>query len=376
MKLLNFVYLLSVIFLFSVQVNAKSCGPFGTFSSSNYCVACPSSTKKMEYCPGGDFGLTMLRNNFKECSVSYYSKNCLKPKASINFTESIQEVSPFDAFQTPPSTPPYSPPLVATISLGPQIITGEPVSFTKPFKLYAGTPKMDISGESKKGTATVIYSPNPLDVNQYVFDINSYKELKHDDRRARYSRCAVRFEDYIDLNSEISAPRTMVLYATVETPVNYDTTNIGKAGEVWCEFDIKALLVTPHEIMMRKQIWKWYLTKYSDLKNAFNNDVSKAENHYLTTGIVEGRMPNPTFDPVWYLNKYSDLKKTFGSDYTRAAEHWANFGQKECRQGSSLFIPKAYLKKYLDVANHYGKDNCIGAVEHYLTYGYFESRKI
>ncbi len=60
-------------------------------------------------------------------------------------------------------------------------------------------------------------------------------------------------------------------------------------------------------------LWpNFYLALYPDLVRAFGWDVNAAERHYKNSGIYEGRIPNPFFNPSFYLYRYSDLQTAFG----------------------------------------------------------------
>ena len=121
----------------------------------------------------------------------------------------------------------------------------------------------------------------------------------------------------------------------------------------------------------------YYLNLYPDLQNAFGaSNYSAAVNHWLTFGIKEGRRSSVVFDVGYYLNLYPDLQNAFGaSNYSAAVNHWLTFGVSEGRQGSPDFDPKFYLSNNPNVARAYGANNYKGAIEHYLEYGKGEGRR-
>lgn len=54
-----------------------NCGPFGVWGDNDYCVVCQSATMKINQCPGGDVGQTILGTQFPGCQISYYdSRSC------------------------------------------------------------------------------------------------------------------------------------------------------------------------------------------------------------------------------------------------------------------------------------------------------------
>ncbi|WP_161607222.1 C39 family peptidase [Prochlorothrix hollandica] len=78
----------------------------------------------------------------------------------------------------------------------------------------------------------------------------------------------------------------------------------------------------------------YYLATYSDLRNAFGTDRVRAETHWLSRGILEGRQGTADFSPKCYLDRYRDLQNAFGStNYTRALIHYLNNGITEGRNG-------------------------------------------
>jgi len=154
----------------------------------------------------------------------------------------------------------------------------------------------------------------------------------------------------------------------------------------------------------------FYLNTYPDLAKAFGADFEKAAQHWVSTGIAEGRqgianfsifaytmrypakqaafvkngkidfnaalldwfntgrydgnnttplvcgktgplpgLRNAVFDPCFYVNNYPDLKKAFGTDYFRAFKHWENTGIHEGRQSSADFAVADYIIRYPDL---------------------------
>lgn len=62
---------------FSSTLVHANCGPFGVFGDNDYCVRCPSrAPQKVNFCPGGDFGLSAVGVANPGCSVSYYGPGC------------------------------------------------------------------------------------------------------------------------------------------------------------------------------------------------------------------------------------------------------------------------------------------------------------
>jgi hypothetical protein len=157
----------------------------------------------------------------------------------------------------------------------------------------------------------------------------------------------------------------------------------------------------------------FYLATYPDLQAAFGNDVEAARQHWLTYGILEGRVGSPTFDMGYYraahpdlaaldamglvdhflewgiqegrvsspffdvasyVATYPDLAAAFGADHHAAIQHFHDFGIAEGRRGAPTFDPPWYLANNPDVAAAYGPTNYLGAIVHWQVYGQFEGR--
>lgn len=86
-----------------------------------------------------------------------------------------------------------------------------------------------------------------------------------------------------------------------------------------------------------------YLIKYPDLNSAFNSNLLRAKEHWISLGKSEKRtiplIKNSVSSPVQlsdeqamiYLSKYPDLLRTFGVNLDKAKQHWADLGKDERR---------------------------------------------
>ena len=70
----------------------------------------------------------------------------------------------------------------------------------------------------------------------------------------------------------------------------------------------------------------YYANKYADLKEAYGTDAAKLYDHFLTTGISEGRQASPVFDVKYYLENNSAVKEACGTDYMAAYEYFLETG--------------------------------------------------
>lgn len=80
------------------------------------------------------------------------------------------------------------------------------------------------------------------------------------------------------------------------------------------------------------------------------------------------------FNWQFYLNDRPDLIAAGIVTEQGARAHWQNFGRVECRRSHPTFDVDQYLDRYSDLKAHYGT-NCVGAVNHFITYGRDEGRK-
>ena len=119
---------------------------------------------------------------------------------------------------------------------------------------------------------------------------------------------------------------------------------------------------------------KYYLENNSDLKKAFGNNYKSAYEHFVNNGINEGRKASLYFDVKYYLNNNNDLNKAYGNTYSVALNHFVNIGMKEGRNASSDFKVSIYKSNYEDLRKAFGND-ILSYYEHYILYGKNEGRK-
>jgi signal peptidase I len=109
----------------------------------------------------------------------------------------------------------------------------------------------------------------------------------------------------------------------------------------------------------------YYGNSYSDVKSAYGTDAVKLYQHFLTTGIKEGRKASPVFDVKYYVRNNSELYSIFGDDHEAAFSHFIDYGQHESSRVYSkeltevrdaIFDPKFYAAQYPSVYETYGDD--------------------
>ena len=87
-----------------------------------------------------------------------------------------------------------------------------------------------------------------------------------------------------------------------------------------------------------------YLDRYIDLKDAFGDDLKKAKQHWKQYGCtpqeariyecLPAKCKSSVSDKqaICYLNRYSDLKNAYGNDLEKAKRHWKYYGCLENRK--------------------------------------------
>lgn len=118
----------------------------------------------------------------------------------------------------------------------------------------------------------------------------------------------------------------------------------------------------------------FYTSHYSDLNRIFGNNEISLGNHFLNSGIGEGRAASQIFDVKYYLNNNADLKAAFGTNYTTAYNHFLTNGYKENRKISPIFDVNYYLNNNPDVRAQLGTDH-FAVINHFLVNGMKEGRQ-
>ncbi|MDC7279571.1 MULTISPECIES: hypothetical protein [Pseudobutyrivibrio] len=75
-----------------------------------------------------------------------------------------------------------------------------------------------------------------------------------------------------------------------------------------------------------------------DLYAKYGNDENALFNHFITTGIWEGRQGNQDFNVDAYASAYSDLKAAYGNDILAYYRHFINTKGTETRPVTTLHI--------------------------------------
>lgn len=75
----------------------------------------------------------------------------------------------------------------------------------------------------------------------------------------------------------------------------------------------------------------YYYNTYPDLQAALGYDYNSLYQHYLNSGLAEGRSGSAEFNCLVYRNNYPDLQAAFGNDYRAYCVHYENYGKAEGR---------------------------------------------
>ena len=134
-----------------------------------------------------------------------------------------------------------------------------------------------------------------------------------------------------------------------------------------------------------------YRYSYQDLRVAYRMNLKSYYLHYINSGQKEGRVAtgtttlqnpvvssggtnySPVYDFYTYYNTYADLQKVFGVDDIALLNHFINSGMSEGRQASANFNVYDYRSRYPDLRNAFGND-LKAYYMHYLSRGRAEGR--
>lgn len=117
----------------------------------------------------------------------------------------------------------------------------------------------------------------------------------------------------------------------------------------------------------------YYAKMNPDVVQTVGSDPAALYDHFMNTGMKEGRTGSIMFDVNEYRAKYPDLVKVYGNDIQGYYQHFAASGLAEGRDGGGLFDPLVYAEAYPDLELVYGKD-VKALCEHFITKGLDEGR--
>lgn len=111
---------------------------------------------------------------------------------------------------------------------------------------------------------------------------------------------------------------------------SYGGSTYGAATDVASPVVVSTLSSNPYSAIFDPT---FYATKYPDVVAALGTDGNALLNHFLTSGMVEGRQGCETFNVNTYMNRYTDLQSVFGTDLPSYYMHYMNYGILEGRTG-------------------------------------------
>lgn len=154
------------------------------------------------------------------------------------------------------------------------------------------------------------------------FDVSSYRNANYDLKKAYGNDLRAYYIHYINYGKNegrVTTGVTEVLYPdTVYNGVDYSTV-----------YD-----------------YNYYLSRYPDLKAAFEGNDAAALAHFVNNGMKEGRQGCSQFDVHSYKNAYQDLRLAFGNDLKQYYLHYIDSGKREGRIATGVSTLQNPLTKY------------------------------
>ena len=140
--------------------------------------------------------------------------------------------------------------------------------------------------------------------------------------------------------------------------------------------------------------FNYYITKYPDIKAAFNLDEDKTIEHFVNNGMSEGRQAIESFNVKSYRNRYADLRNVYSDKLKEYYMHYVNYGAKEQRVGigfenevveyatvldgvdySSVYDYNYYVANNPDIAKAYENKSDKEVLSHFVNCGMKECRQ-
>ncbi len=96
---------------------------------------------------------------------------------------------------------------------------------------------------------------------------------------------------------------------------------------------------------------KYYAEAYPDVVAVLGNDPAKLLNHYINSGIYEGRDASATFNASIYALANSDIAAAYGDNLEAYVEHYLAFGAKENRIACNEQMAKLDINTQAQIAS-------------------------
>lgn len=139
--------------------------------------------------------------------------------------------------------------------------------------------------------------------------------------------------------------------------------------------------------------YNYYVNKYADVKKQYSSNRQGALDHFLSTGMKEGRQGNSSFDVNSYRMQYADLRQKYGDSLKDYYDHYIKEGYSQGRQAtgttvlqnpvtelngvdySSVYDFNYYYNHYDDVKKKYSSNDDVGVLQHFVNTGMKEGRQ-
>ena len=128
---------------------------------------------------------------------------------------------------------------------------------------------------------------------------------------------------------------------------------------VW-DFDVQAASAANYSAIFNAT---YYSNRYADLKAVFGTNESLLLNHFINSGMAEGRQGSEEFNVQAYRARYADLNAAFGDNLPLYYYHYMNAGKAEGRSGlatggqvvttavTNKTAAKSYEEQVVDLVN-------------------------
>ncbi len=117
----------------------------------------------------------------------------------------------------------------------------------------------------------------------------------------------------------------------------------------------------------------YYAQMNPDLVAVLGTDPQVLHDHFVTSGMAEGRCASALFDLGQYKANNPDLVKLFGDNNAAYYQHYVDHGIDEKRNAGALFNPAEYAEAYPEVVAAVGNDP-EALFHHFLTAGLAEGK--
>jgi GT2 family glycosyltransferase len=117
----------------------------------------------------------------------------------------------------------------------------------------------------------------------------------------------------------------------------------------------------------------FYQSAYPDVARAIENYTHMSQNlleHFISSGIDEGRLPFADFDPHFYTKEYPDVADQSEKSGFSPIRHFLYYGIKENRNPNAFFNTEYYIDTQPHVVDEIRRLRLFGPFEHFLRVGY------